>query len=101
MVCADFLLNRKLRSYKAKKIICPSVARCMCSEMDESKTVAALRRSRFLVKKFLLNFFKKYVKIKIAKLIKYNKTSIIFKRNSVSLGLHLHNEFDKSANFTM
>ena len=33
-----------------KKIICPSVARYTCSEMDYSKTVAALRRSRFLVK---------------------------------------------------
>ncbi len=33
---------------KAKKIICPSVARCTCSEMDYSKTVSALRRSRFL-----------------------------------------------------
>ncbi len=44
----DFLLYRKLRFHKAKKIICPSVARCTCLEMDESKTVT-LRRSRFLV----------------------------------------------------
>jgi len=46
-----------------------------------------------------LNFCKKYVKIKIAKLIKYNKTSIIFKRNSVSFDFVFTYEFDKNANF--
>ncbi len=46
-ICCRYLLYRKLRFHKAKNIICPCVTRCACSEMDYSKTVAALRRSRF------------------------------------------------------
>ena len=36
-------------SVKQKRLYVPPNARCACSAMDESKTVAALRRSRFLV----------------------------------------------------
>ena len=35
-------------SVKQKRLYVPPNARCACSAMDESKTVAALRRSRFL-----------------------------------------------------